>query len=764
METKLGELVLRKNLINKDQLREALLIQRSGSQEIDIKKGEKLGRILLRKEYVDPMELVRVLCEQKSKIDFLLIDKYFVEPRVITWIPENIAINFKILPLISLGDEEIIVARSSPSTKDSLITLEKKLKRAIEVIIVKEKNMSDVISHCYKTFKRRGLSSVKIGEILVRDKFITQKELEIALKESVETQRMLGKILIEKGKVNERDFFNILGLQKGIPLASANDIIPILNEEVAKSLSMVFSLRNLVLPYLKEEINKKEDKVYVVTSEPSINPEDIRIALSCKEIDLKLMTYTDIESIFRFLYTDNEEDAEEGELKRDNFIDVPIEEDLVPVSIGDVETVNKKSKKFSSNLLKEAINKNASDIHIENYEKKAIIRFRLDGTLYDIPYLQVNSKNINGIINVLKVWSNLDIAERRLPQGGRFRKKTKDGNIYDFRIQTQPTLHGENIIIRILNQTSSLLGLDELGFSADVRPKYERIIKNPSGLILIAGPTGSGKTTTLYSTLDILKKDLSKKIVTIEDPIEYSLERIQQSQVKEEIGYNFAMATRSFLREDPDIMLIGEIRDYETAIEAMRSSQTGHLVFSTLHTNNTIESIQRLIDMGLDPSTISSELLVVMSQRLAKRICPDCKKLYKPSKELLGVFYPKGVPSGMIFYKGVGCELCGFRGHKGRIAVVEFWFVDSESKSLILTRANPSAILSNAIKGGMVSMVEDALMKVAAGKICLDELPEVIPYYQISLWTDDERFADSPEYLSNKGMSRIQQIRFEIND
>ena len=165
-----------------------------------------------------------------------------------------------------------------------------------------------------------------------------------------------------------------------------------------------------------------------------------------------------------------------------------------------------------------------------------------------------------------------------------------------------------------------------MGFSADVRLKYERIIKNPSGLILIAGPTGSGKTTTLYSTLDILKKDLSKKIVTIEDPIEYSLERIQQSQVKEEIGYNFAMATRSFLREDPDIMLIGEIRDYETAIEAMRSSQTGHSVFSTLHTNNTIESIQRLIDMGLDPSTISSELLVVMSQRLAKKICPDCKK------------------------------------------------------------------------------------------------------------------------------------------
>ena len=278
MEIKLGELVLRKNLINKDQLREALLIQRSGSRELGIRKGEKLGKILLRKEYVAPMELVRILCEQKSKIDFLLIDKYFVEPRVVTWIPEDIAENYKILPLVSLGDDEIIVARSSPITKDSLITLERKLKRATEVIIVKEKNISNVISLCYKTVKRRGLSGVKIGEILVRDKFITQKELETALKESVETQRMVGKILIEKGKVNERDFFNKLSLQKGIPLASANDIIPILDEEVAKGLSMVFSLRNLVLPYLREEINKKEDKVYVVTSEPSINPEDIRIA------------------------------------------------------------------------------------------------------------------------------------------------------------------------------------------------------------------------------------------------------------------------------------------------------------------------------------------------------------------------------------------------------------------------------------------------------------------------------------------------------
>ncbi len=732
VEEKLGELILKKGLLSRDQLREALLIQRVGDKEAGLKVGERIGRILLVKGLIEPMELVRVLCEQRRNIDYILVDKYLVEPGLVAVIPEMVAKEFGILPLVSFGEDEILVAANSSMSIQAKEGLEKRIEKKVDIIKVKEKDLSSIIELCYETFKRRGISSVRIGEILVRDGYLTQSELESALDESIKTQRMLGKILIERGKVNERDFFKILALQRKIPLVSAQDIMSLIDKDVINSLPRAFSLHNLILPYLRQN-----DKVFAVTAEPSINPEELKKALKCEELDLKLITYSDIETIMRSTFMErdieiiDEEARTEGELE-----DIPIEEELTPVHIEDIASLTKRFQKITSNLLLEAIKKNASDIHIEVYENNVFIRFRIDGILYDIPYLQINKKTVAGIINVLKVWANLNIAERRLPQGGRFRKKTKDKGIYDFRIQTQPTLFGENAIIRVLSQSHPLLSLDELGFPPDIRVKYERVINNPSGLILITGPTGSGKTTTLYSTLGILRKDLRKKIVTIEDPIEYSLERIQQCQVKEEIGYNFARATRGFLREDPDVILIGEIRDYETAIEAMRASQTGHLVFSTLHTNNTIETIQRLVDIGIDRSTLASELVLILSQRLAKRICDNCKKPYRPSKELLNTFYPSGVPSGLTFFKGKGCELCDFRGHKGRIAVMEFWLIDMESKQLILSKAPSSAVLANAIRGGMVPMIKDALLKVESGIITLDELTSVIPYFEIAAWKD----------------------------
>lgn len=732
-EIKLGEILRKKGLISSDQLRDVLMVQLAGDEKLLMRPGEKLGKVLLAKKYIAPMELVRVLCEQKSNIDFLLISNYLVEPIVVTLLAEHVAEKFHILPMVSMDKDTVIVAANRMISEAEHKTIEGVVKKNIEFVIVDDKNLAANIKLCYATFKTRGVSGVRIGEVLVRDKYISQEDLEATLKESVNTQRMMGKILIEKGKVNERDFFRILAIQRKIPLVAAQDIMPMLDKGLINNISRAFSLRNLVVPYLKEG-----NKVYAVTAEPSIDIDGFKKAMNCKEIDIRLATYSDIELILRSIYADKEVAVIEGKtIKGEGLEDMPIEEELTPLPVEDIGTLTKRYQKLTSAILLEAIKRGSSDIHIEVYEKDVVVRFRIDGILYDADYLQINKNNVGGVINVFKVQSSMDIAERRLPQGGRFKKKTRDSSIYDFRLQTQPTLCGENIVIRILNESRSLLPLHALGFAPDVQARYEKLIKNPSGLILITGPTGSGKTTTLYSTLGILCKDVKKKIVTIEDPIEYYLERVQQSQVKELIGYNFAQAVRSFLREDPDIMLIGEIRDHETAIEAMRASQTGHLVLSTLHTNNTIESVQRLIDLNINPNTIASEMLLIISQRLAKRNCPECKKEYRPGKELLDTFYPSGVPHGLVFYNSPGCDFCGFRGHKGRIAVMEFWFIDMESKRLIIEKADSNEILTSSMERGMVPMIKDALMKVEEGLISLDELPNIIPYFQIANWTND---------------------------
>ncbi len=735
MEIKLGEILIKKGLISSDQLRDVLLVQRGGDERLQLKPGEKIGRIILAKGYVAPMDLLRVLCEQKRNIDFLLIGNYLVEPMVVAAVAEKAAEKFNILPLVSMDKETIIVAANRPISHAEQEAIEGSIKRNVEIVVVDDRNLAGNIKLCYDTFRKRGVSGVRIGEVLVRDKYISQTDLDAALRESIDTQRMLGKILIEKGKVNERDFFHILSMQRKVPLVTAQDIFPILDKNLIKNISRAFSIHNLVVPYLKEG-----NKIYAVTAEPSIDLDEFKKAMNCRDVDLKLATYSDIELILRSIYADKEVAViEEKTIKGEDLEDMPIEEELTPIPIEDIGTLTKRFQKVTSNILLEAIKKDSSDIHIETYEKNVVVRFRVDGILYDIDYVGVNKNNVGGVINVFKVQSGMDIAERRLPQGGRFKKKTRDGSIFDFRVQSQPTLHGENLVIRILSESKPLLSLYDLGFAPDIKAKYEKLIKNPSGLILITGPTGSGKTTTLYSTLSILSKDVKKKIVTIEDPIEYSLERIQQAQIKEEKDYHFAHAVRSFLREDPDIMLIGEIRDHETAIEALRASQTGHLVFSTLHTNNTIESVQRLIDLGINPNTIASELLLIVSQRLARRNCSECKKEYRPSKELLDTFYPYGVPPGLVFYGSPGCDSCGFTGYKGRIAVMEFWFIDMESKRLIIEKADSGELLMSSMKRGMMPMIKDSLMKVEEGIIPLDELPSIIPYFQILNWKEEQR-------------------------
>ena len=326
-------------------------------------------------------------------------------------------------------------------------------------------------------------------------------------------------------------------------------------------------------------------------------------------------------------------------------------------------------------LLLDAVSVRASDLHIEQYKSRTRIRLRVDGDLHDITHYSLSAKETRGLINVIKIRGGMDIAEKRLPQGGRS-QLTVGGVGYDLRIQIQPSLHGEAVVIRLLPQSGNIVAIEDLGMNPNMMRHYRRLLDNPSGLVLVVGPTGSGKSTTLYAGLSELAKDGRRKVLTIEDPIEYSMEGIQQTRARPDIGFSFADGMRSFVRLDPDVILVGEIRDTETAIEAIRASQTGHVVLSTLHSNDAVDALQRIYDLNVHANSIASELMGVIAQKLAKRICPHCRTEAEPDPGILAELFPEGTPDSFRCFRGKGCAMCNEPGTKGRVAVVEYMHVN----------------------------------------------------------------------------------------
>jgi len=388
-------------------------------------------------------------------------------------------------------------------------------------------------------------------------------------------------------------------------------------------------------------------------------------------------------------------------------------------------------------LLLDAIGENASDLHLEVYADKVRIRIRVDGELHDLSHYQLTPAEMVGLINVIKTRCELDISEHRLPQGGRTQLRA-GSVVYDLRVQTQPSLHGEHVVIRLLRQDSQLIKIDSLGFPPVIAQKYERLLHEPAGLILVVGPTGTGKSTTLCAGLQLLAADGRRKVITVEDPIEYSIKNIQQTRVRSEIGFNFADAMRSFVRQDPDVILVGEIRDKETALEAIRASQTGHLVLSTLHSNDAVDALQRLFDLGVDPNSIAGELNAVIAQRLAKRICSKCKMESDPDKQLLAELFPSGAPKNFKTYEGAGCKNCGGRGTKGRIAVIEYLRINDTIRNAISVQPPISELRCLALDVGLVTMRDSALEHIVQGDIPLSELPRLLPSDRMAAETRGE--------------------------
>ncbi len=565
----------------------------------------------------------------------------------------------------------------------------------------------------------KGITGHFLSDILYEKGLITPEQLDRILKIQKDNGgKELQKIIIDLGMLKKDEMMLALADKIGEKYVNLNDItidptiVVLIPEEMARRHQLI-------------AIDKNEKRITVAMA----NPLDV-----FAHDELKIRLGYDIESVLSY--------GEDINKALDEVFGVTDEWDQVIGKIENMQvTVLKEEEKESTDIsaiieseeapvislvnlaILRAVKERASDIHVEPFGEDILkVRYRIDGILHDV--MSLPRKLQLPVISRIKIMSDLDIAEKRLPQDGRIQVGVA-GRKINIRVSILPAVTGESAVLRILDPSSILLELDSLGFSPDILPNYLSLIKKPNGIILVTGPTGSGKSTTLYTTLNLLNST-EKKIMTIEDPVEYRLKGISQVQAKPKIGLTFAAGLRSFLRQDPDIMLVGEIRDRETAEIAVQAALTGHIVLSTLHTNDAPSSVIRLIDMGIEPFLISSSVVGIIAQRLVRRICPKCKKEIKITPEIGKILDEYHINSNEItLYKGEGCPYCKETGYKGRIAIFELMVMTENIKDLIGKNITTGKLRETAIKEGMCQLREDGIKKVCEGLTTIDEILRV---------------------------------------
>lgn len=544
----------------------------------------------------------------------------------------------------------------------------------------------------------------RLGDLLVEANVLTEDQLQHALAIKQPNER-LGDVLIKEQLVTEQTLIEVLEFQLGIPHVNLgqfpidSEIIQLVPKEIAK--------RYLLVP-----LRKEKNKLFVAMADPMdyFAIEELRM-LTGFRIEPCIATKQDLnKTISKYYELQATMDAALSDLvgttEEDN-------SDIVAEDSPIVVLVNQ--------IINDAVVQGASDIHFDPQDNEFRIRFRVDGMLKTERSLPKSMQNM--VIARLKIMGNLNITESRLPQDGRIQIQAQMRAI-DIRLSTLPTIYGEKVVMRVLDTKNAQISISGLKFSEQNQQKFERMIRKPNGIVLITGPTGSGKSSTLSATLNDLN-DEALNIITVEDPVEYQLEGINQIQVREEVGLTFAAGLRSILRQDPDVIMIGEIRDTETAQMATRASLTGHLVFSTLHTNSAIESIDRLKDMGIEPYLITSSLEGIVAQRLVRRVCRDCGRTRDVTATEQAVLLKYGFHSTQV-HAGTGCPACNHTGYRGRIALHEVFELDEEAKQLILVGAASNEILQNAMKKGYEPLVHDGLQKALNGLTTIEEVIRVV--------------------------------------
>jgi type IV pilus assembly protein PilB len=609
--------------------------------------------------------------------------------------------------------------------------------------------------------------SSKLGEILVRENLVTTQQLREALNYQSTTGGRLGSCLVKLGMVSDDVITAVLSRQYGVP--SINLDLFQIGPEVIKLISQDVALKYTVLPISKvgatltlamadpTNVFAMDDIKFmtglnvepVIASEASIQKSIGKYYSGTTQIDIfdaAIALETEKVGTKYGKNGNRKNGAAAGERLNDADLDVSLEtfdfdqhdgeefEVLEENEEIDLATLAKASEfapvvRLVNVLMVDSLRRGASDIHVEPYEKDFRIRFRIDGVLYDVMHPPMKLRD--PLISRLKIMSKLDIAEKRLPQDGRIKIKVKIDNRsreLDFRVSTLPTLFGEKVVLRLLDKNKLMLDMSKLGFEPESLEKFQRNIANPYGMVLVTGPTGSGKTNTLYSALQSLNT-AETNIMTAEDPVEFNLEGINQVQMKEQIGLNFAAALRSFLRQDPNIILVGEIRDFETAEIAIKAALTGHLVLSTLHTNDAPSTISRLVNMGIEPFLVATSVNIIQAQRLIRRICKECKEEYSlPPDALVEIgFSPEEAP-GIKLYRGQGCETCLNTGFKGRVGLYEVMEVTDELRELIIIGASAIELRRKAIELGMITLRESGLCKIREGITTIEEVvKETVP-------------------------------------
>jgi type II secretion system protein E len=551
----------------------------------------------------------------------------------------------------------------------------------------------------------------KFQDILLELNLITKDQLQISQAESVQVGKSLSAILIEKKLVSKTEIAKALAQEVGFVYVD-KITEQMVNTDLLSKIPLKFLRQHVIIPILFEGFKT------VVTSNPQdIQPiDDISLLLSG---DVKYGVSTDdiINAAINKYYPLETSKEMMEELKEEEAGEI----DLTTVEERDILEMAQEAPivKLVNHIIFQAVKEDASDIHIEAFEKELRVRYRIDGVMYQ---RVLPPKRYQGaIVSRVKIMANLDIAEKRLPQDGRIQIKVGDKAI-DIRVSVLPCNYGERVVMRLLDKTKGAVDLEHLDFAPRDYEVISRNIIRPNGIVLISGPTGSGKTTTLYSILSKLNTpDIN--IITVEDPVEYTIAGVNQVQVKEDIGLTFAGALRSILRQDPDVILIGEIRDKETAQIATQAALTGHIVLSTIHTNSSPATITRLIDMGVEPFLISSSVICIASQRLVRKLCDKCKQEYKPEADMIKrLGLPETELNQIKFYKPVGCGECFNTGYKGRLGIFEVMEVDEEIAHLIVERVDANVIKAKAIEKGMITLAQDGIRRVKNGQTSLDEV------------------------------------------
>ncbi|MBF0361922.1 MAG: Flp pilus assembly complex ATPase component TadA [Oligoflexia bacterium] len=555
-------------------------------------------------------------------------------------------------------------------------------------------------------------NKIKIGELLVQHTSLSREQLNQALAIQEESGQLIGEILLKKNFIHPNDIVKVLCLQNNIPYLNEINVDDI-DPNITRNLTINYSKQHEALPILETDYS-----ITVAVSDPfNFNVvNDLQIIFN-KKVIVVVTTSLKLQDAINRVYeraNQNLVDSIEDEFEDSLDLEGPI--DILDSGADDAPVI-----RFVHSIIFRAVKERASDIHIEPYEKDTSYRFRINGVMKEV--LRQPKKTHAAVSSRIKVMAKLDIAERRLPQDGRIPIKMAGKNI-DIRLSTVPIQHGERIVMRVLEKGNTILGLEKLGFSGLILSGLDDLSRKKHGVIYVSGPTGHGKTTTLFALLDRINSP-DRMIITVEDPVEYEIPGISQIHVNSKIDLTFAVALRSILRQNPDVIMVGETRDQETAEIALTASQTGHFVLSTIHTNDASSTPTRLIDMGVEPFLISSSLVAVLAQRLIRTLCTECKVPHVPSAFELTLLQIKSIPADATVYRPKGCVKCD-RGYAGRTTVAELLIINDDVRSLILARSDAGSIKKAAIKGGMKTLRQDALAKLFMGLTSIDEIVRTV--------------------------------------